>query len=78
MTACREHRIGAAVIRTGDEVRPVHDGSSVSVERTRNTTLVGYRDGMIVRTVLREVPEDLAAMLADAGFRVRAVSDNIG
>ncbi len=77
MTACREHRIEAAVIRTVDEVRPVQSGTAVTVGPTRFTTLVGYRDGVVVRTVLREVPADLRGQLVAAGLRVRAVSDNL-
>ena len=78
MKHCRDQGVQAAVIRTVDEIRPVRgEGHAVSVERTRQTTLVGYRDGVVVRTVLKDAPDDLHAQLVDAGFRVRAVSDNL-
>jgi len=70
--------VKAAVIRSVDEVRPIPDGTAVTVGPARWTTLIGYREGTIVRTVLRKPPADLHQRLLRAGFRVRAVSDNLG
>lgn len=77
MALCRTHRIEAVSVRRVDEVRPVQDGNAVTVGRTSWTTLVGYRDGVLIRTVLADPPADLDAQLAAEGFRVRALSDNI-
>jgi len=77
--ACEARGIKAVALRKTSEIRPeAGEGHSVTVAAVEYVTLVGYRDGRLVKARLDADPRALCRMLEDQGFTVREVWDNLG
>lgn len=78
LVACAERTISAAAIREVREIRPVAEGTGITVGRVHRVTLVGYRAGRLVRVLLEPPPEGLRTRLTGLGFAVKHRVDNLG
>ncbi len=74
---CERLGIRAAALQKVEEIRPhLHEGG-VTVAMFQKVTVLGYRAGTLVRTVLKGPPAELRAELDRRGFLVREVWRNL-
>jgi hypothetical protein len=74
---CERLGIRAAAMQKVHEVRPQLHGGGVTVGILQRVTVLGYRNGTLVRAVIERAPADLRAELDRRGFEVREVWRNL-
>lgn len=70
--------IAKATLRSVREIRAVGHGDGVTVGPVTWVQLVGYQDGVVLRTTRLELePSEALARLAEAGLDIRHTADHI-
>ncbi len=78
ITLCRERHLTKVVIAWQDEWAQTPQPDQVNYDRVRETTLLAYQEGTIIRHVSKTLTKDDAqAALASAGLAVELRSRNL-